>query len=105
MTAIGYHQDRFVILPQRLQQKNVPKSFASKPTLARYIQSNFPDMDADAFFASFSWKIPALFQPANKGNLIALQERVRFYRCSFLISWMNVISKITLHDMDYQDLS
>ena len=35
VTATGFHQDRFLILPQRLQQKNVPKSFASKPTLAR----------------------------------------------------------------------
>ncbi|VVA98718.1 unnamed protein product [Arabis nemorensis] len=74
VTATGYHQDRFLILPQRLQQKNVPKSFASKNTLARYIQSNFPGMDADAFFASFSWKIPALFQPANKVDAASLFE-------------------------------
>ncbi|KAF8090226.1 hypothetical protein N665_0482s0022 [Sinapis alba] len=74
VTATGYHHDRFLILPQRLQQKNVPKSFASKPTLLRYIQSNFPGMDADAFFASFSWKIPALFQPANKVDAASLFE-------------------------------
>ncbi|XP_013585994.1 PREDICTED: uncharacterized protein LOC106294856 [Brassica oleracea var. oleracea] len=74
VTATGFHQDRFLILPQRLQQKNVPKSFASKPTLARYIQTNFPGMDADAFFASFSWKIPALFQPANKVDAASLFE-------------------------------
>ncbi|CAH8337822.1 unnamed protein product [Eruca vesicaria subsp. sativa] len=66
VTATGYHHDRFLILPQRLQQKNAPKSFASKQTLARYIKSNFPGMDVDAFFASFTWKIPALFQSANK---------------------------------------
>lgn len=112
MTATGYHQDRFLILPPRLQQKNVPKSFASKNTLARYIQSNFPGMDADAFFASFSWKIPALFQPANKGKiyiillLIALQVRLRLPEIRiFLISWMNVISDITLCYMDHHDLS
>lgn len=74
VTATGFHQDRFLILPQRLQQKNVPKSFASKPNLARYIQTSFPDMDADAFFASFSWKIPALFQPANKVDAASLFE-------------------------------
>ncbi|CDY10650.1 BnaA05g17120D [Brassica napus] len=74
VTATGFHQDRFLILPQRLQQKNVPKSFASKPTLARYIQTSFPGMDADAFFASFSWKIPALFQPANKVDAASLFE-------------------------------
>ncbi|XP_009145322.1 uncharacterized protein LOC103869032 [Brassica rapa] len=74
VTATGFHQDRFLILPQRLQQKNVPKSFASKPTLARYIQTSFPGMDADGFFASFSWKIPALFQPANKVDAASLFE-------------------------------
>ncbi|KAF8088995.1 hypothetical protein N665_0522s0024 [Sinapis alba] len=74
VTALGFHQDRFMILPQRLQQKNVPKSFASKPALARYIQTYFPDMDADAFFASFSWKIPALFQPADKVDAASLFE-------------------------------
>ncbi|KAJ0254793.1 Spindle assembly abnormal protein [Hirschfeldia incana] len=74
VTALGFHQDRFLILPQRLQQKNVPKSFASKPALARYIQMSFPDMDADAFFASFSWKIPALFQPADKVDAASLFE-------------------------------
>ncbi|CAH2053015.1 unnamed protein product [Thlaspi arvense] len=74
VTAVGYHQDRFLILPQRLQQKNVPKSFASKATLLRYIQSNFPAMDADAFFASFSWKIPALFQAATKVDTASLFE-------------------------------
>ncbi|KAH0943204.1 hypothetical protein BRARA_A02718 [Brassica rapa] len=74
VTALGFHQDRFLILPQRLQQRNVPKSFASKPALARYIQMSFPEMDADAFFASFSWKIPALFQPADKVDAASLFE-------------------------------
>ncbi|KAG7632200.1 hypothetical protein ISN44_As03g023510 [Arabidopsis suecica] len=74
VTAMGYHQDRFLILPQRLQQKHVPKSFASKPQLARYLESDFPGMDADAFFASFSWKVPALFQPANKVDAASLFE-------------------------------
>ncbi|ESQ47606.1 hypothetical protein EUTSA_v10020335mg [Eutrema salsugineum] len=31
-------------------------------------------MDVDAFFASFSWKIPALFQPANKVDAASLFE-------------------------------
>uniref|UniRef100_A0A1J3I7L2 DUF7081 domain-containing protein n=1 Tax=Noccaea caerulescens TaxID=107243 RepID=A0A1J3I7L2_NOCCA len=74
VTATGYHQDRFLILPQRLQQKNVPKSFASKNTLARYIEANFPGMDANAFFASFSWKVPALFQNAHKVDAASLFE-------------------------------
>ncbi|CAN8270426.1 unnamed protein product [Cochlearia groenlandica] len=74
VTATGFHQDRFLILPARLHEKNIPKSFASKTTLARYIQTNFPGMDADAFLASFSWKIPALFQPANKVDAASLFE-------------------------------
>ncbi|CAA7018990.1 unnamed protein product [Microthlaspi erraticum] len=74
ITATGFHQDRFLILPQRLHQKNVPKSFASKNTLARYIEANFPAMDRDAFFASFSWKVPALFQNAHKVDAASLFE-------------------------------
>ncbi|KAK9933297.1 hypothetical protein M0R45_020498 [Rubus argutus] len=33
--------------------------FASKLAVERYIQSTFPGTNLDAFFASFSWKIPA----------------------------------------------
>ncbi|CAN8268744.1 unnamed protein product [Cochlearia groenlandica] len=74
VNAVGYHQDRFLILPQRIQYKGIPKSFGSKNTLLQYIQSFFPDMDTDAFFASFSWKIPALFQPANTVDASSLFE-------------------------------
>lgn len=74
VSATGFHHDRFLILPQRLQGRGIPKSFASKPTVARYIQTNFPDMDIDAFFASFSWKIPALFQPAARVDAASLFE-------------------------------
>uniref|UniRef100_A0A1J3G956 DUF7081 domain-containing protein n=1 Tax=Noccaea caerulescens TaxID=107243 RepID=A0A1J3G956_NOCCA len=67
VTATGTHKDRFLILPERLKTKNAaPKSFASKNTLSRYLQTNFPDLDVDAFFASFSWDIPALIQPADR---------------------------------------
>ncbi|VVB01117.1 unnamed protein product [Arabis nemorensis] len=62
----GFHKDRFLILPERLKMKNATKSFASKHTLSRYLETNFPDMDVNAFFASFSWNIPALFQPADR---------------------------------------
>lgn len=64
VTATGFHKDRFLILPERLKKmKNAPKSFASKNTLSRYLETSFPEMDVNAFFASFSWNIPALFQP------------------------------------------
>lgn len=67
VSATGFHKDRFLILPERLKMKNAPKSFASKNTLSRYLETNFPEMDVIAFFASFSWNIPALFQPADRG--------------------------------------
>lgn len=67
VSATGFHKDRFLILPDRLKMKNAPKSFASINTLSRYLETNFPEMDVNAFFASFSWNIPALFQPAHRG--------------------------------------
>ncbi|KAL9286864.1 hypothetical protein AtEden1_Chr4g0290301 [Arabidopsis thaliana] len=70
----GFHKDRLLILPKRLKGKNVPKSFASKNTLSRYLETSFPDMDANAFFASFTWNIPALFQPAERVDAASLFE-------------------------------
>ncbi|CAL9225394.1 unnamed protein product [Arabidopsis halleri] len=74
VTNNGIHKDRFLILPERLKGKNAPKSFAGKNTLWRYLETNFPDMDVNAFFASFSWNIPALFQPANRVDAASLFE-------------------------------
>ncbi|KAJ6430071.1 hypothetical protein OIU84_021472 [Salix udensis] len=42
------------------------QAFASKPALENYIRSAFPDADVDAFFASFTWKIPAKIQSPTK---------------------------------------
>ncbi|KAG7547550.1 hypothetical protein ISN44_As12g027810 [Arabidopsis suecica] len=74
VTNNGIHKDRFLIFPERLKSKNAPKYFAGKNTLWRYLETNFPDMDVNAFFASFSWNIPALFQPANKVDAASLFE-------------------------------
>lgn len=65
----GYFQDRFLYLPTSLRQRNSQKMFASKPALEKYIQSQFPDADIEAFFASFSWKIPAIMDTPAKGRL------------------------------------
>ncbi|GLT99631.1 hypothetical protein SLE2022_170570 [Rubroshorea leprosula] len=62
----GYFQDRFLYLPTSLRQRNSQKMFASKPALEKYIQSQFPDTDIEAFFASFSWKIPAIMETPAK---------------------------------------
>uniref|UniRef100_A0A5B7A6F1 Uncharacterized protein n=1 Tax=Davidia involucrata TaxID=16924 RepID=A0A5B7A6F1_DAVIN len=56
----GYFLDRYLYLPSRLQQSNRKKGgFASKLSVERHIRTAFPDADVDAFFASFSWKIPS----------------------------------------------
>lgn len=73
VTSSGIHKDRFLYLPERLKTKNAPKYFAGKNPLSRYLETSFPDLDVNAFFASFSWNVPALFQPANEGSNSALK--------------------------------
>ncbi|PIA31742.1 hypothetical protein AQUCO_04900201v1 [Aquilegia coerulea] len=55
----GFWQDRYLYLPTRLQKRLGKRSFPSKPSVQRYIEKEFPDADIDAFFSSFSWRIPA----------------------------------------------
>ncbi|KAI4342737.1 hypothetical protein MLD38_027324 [Melastoma candidum] len=62
VSITGYHRDRFLYPPSRLcQGKNShnKRGFASKVSAERYIRREFPEMDVAAFFASFSWMIPA----------------------------------------------
>ncbi|KAJ0092026.1 hypothetical protein Patl1_25354 [Pistacia atlantica] len=59
-STFGYYTDRFLYLPRSLHKPSIPKQFASKLAVERYIRSEFPDADIDAFWASFSWKVPAL---------------------------------------------
>ncbi|MED6209632.1 hypothetical protein PIB30_056616 [Stylosanthes scabra] len=72
----GYFQDRYLYLPERLN--NLPGSarkqhiFASKLSVERYVKANFPDTDLNAFFSSFSWKIPAVPYPSTNGNLLPI---------------------------------
>ncbi|KAK7405910.1 hypothetical protein VNO78_07522 [Psophocarpus tetragonolobus] len=90
--GVDHFQDRYLYLPNRLtlalkeeREKENPASasasasgsapfrrqhiFASKLAVERYIKKYFPDADLQAFFASFSWKIPALpSAAANNGN-------------------------------------
>ncbi|GLT60326.1 hypothetical protein SLA2020_330970 [Shorea laevis] len=66
VNSSGYFQDRFLYLPASLQQQNSAKMFASKPALEKYMQSQFPDADIQAFFDSFSWKIPAMLETPAK---------------------------------------
>ncbi|KAF5176866.1 putative CDPK adapter [Thalictrum thalictroides] len=64
----GFWQDRYLYLPTRLQKRLEKRSFASRPAVQRYIEKEFPGADIDAFFSSFSWRIPA------KGHIVAEGE-------------------------------
>lgn len=65
VTASGYHLDRYLYLPSRLNRK----SFASKVALEDYIRTKFPKIDIGDFFKSFSWKIPCEKTSSGKGQL------------------------------------
>ncbi|GAU18848.1 hypothetical protein TSUD_228380 [Trifolium subterraneum] len=59
----GCFQDRYLYLPDRFKSESNSKdqnTFRSKLSVERYIRSTFPDADVDAFFASFTWSIPAV---------------------------------------------
>ncbi|PNX93535.1 calmodulin protein kinase [Trifolium pratense] len=59
----GCFQDRYLYLPERLSSGSDSKdqhTFRSKLSVERYIRSTFPDANVDAFFASFTWRIPAV---------------------------------------------
>ncbi|KAK1592287.1 hypothetical protein Q3G72_022466 [Acer saccharum] len=65
----GHFLDRYLYLPNTLRRLDNAISkrsaFASKSSLEKYIKTAFPNADIDAFFASFSWKIPAKQLPVN----------------------------------------
>lgn len=65
VSSSGHFQDRFIYLPKSLQGKK-KQMFASRPALENFIRSAFPGADVDAFFASFTWKIPAKVQSPTK---------------------------------------
>ncbi|KAF1865784.1 hypothetical protein Lal_00021785 [Lupinus albus] len=57
----GFFNDRYLYPPTRLGRPLCSKpGFPSKLSVERYINDNFPHLDLNHFFASFSWKIPAL---------------------------------------------
>ncbi|KAL3505931.1 hypothetical protein ACH5RR_031313 [Cinchona calisaya] len=56
----GHFRDRYLYPPKHLESSSHKrKGMASKPSVEQYIRSKFPNANVDAFFASFSWKIPA----------------------------------------------
>ncbi|XP_010322259.1 uncharacterized protein [Solanum lycopersicum] len=67
-TGLGTFKDRYLYLPKRFQalkdgKKNV---FRSKISVKKYLQSEYPDMDINQFFASFSWMIPSRQSSSSK---------------------------------------
>lgn len=71
----GNFLDRYLYLPSRLRKAGHRKGFASRLSLEHYIREKFPGADVDAFFASFSWKIPSkLIKKADKQMLVSLPD-------------------------------
>lgn len=82
----GHYLDRYLYLPNRLchleNSTRKKHGFASKLSVERYIRTAFPGADIGAFFASFSWKIPAHHSSTNG----------QFYSILFLFPYMSKFS-------------
>nr|MCL7040630.1 hypothetical protein [Papaver nudicaule] len=56
----GLMQDRYIYLPTSLQTSALGrKGFASKLSLQEFIKKEYPTVDLDHFFSTFSWKMPS----------------------------------------------
>ncbi|XP_049373293.1 uncharacterized protein LOC125838254 [Solanum verrucosum] len=68
-TNSGTFKDRYLYLPERFQAPKDGKknAFRSKTSVKKYVQSQYPGMDIDQFFASFSWMIPSKKSPNSIG--------------------------------------
>ncbi|KAM7262944.1 hypothetical protein ACFE04_000627 [Oxalis oulophora] len=61
-SADGFYSDRYLFTPDSFPEGGIRqnKYFLSIRSLRNYMNEHFPNADIDAFFASFSWKIPAV---------------------------------------------
>ncbi|XP_069155818.1 uncharacterized protein [Solanum lycopersicum] len=68
-TNKGTFKDRYLYLPERFQAPKNGKenAFRSKASVKKYLQSAYPGMDINRFFASFSWMIPSKQSASSKG--------------------------------------
>ncbi|KAL8105084.1 uncharacterized protein LOC141676978 isoform X2 [Apium graveolens] len=73
----GFYRDRNIFLPKRLHQKGKRKYFDSKKIIIAYLQSEFPDRDVDAFFKSFTWKVPANFNSCGEAEITSCPKKVQ----------------------------
>ncbi|KAL0348862.1 UNVERIFIED_CONTAM: hypothetical protein Sangu_1114000 [Sesamum angustifolium] len=68
ISVSGYYTHR-LIAPKRLQKSPTRKLWlGSKPSIIRFLQSEFAEADIDTFFASFTWEIPAERRSVRKGE-------------------------------------
>ncbi|XP_043720974.1 uncharacterized protein LOC122668478 [Telopea speciosissima] len=59
-TGAGFWCDRYLYTPTSFQKTMLKKQrFASMLSVEQYIRKEFPDKDLNAFFSTFSWRIPA----------------------------------------------
>ncbi|KAJ4830150.1 hypothetical protein Tsubulata_019938 [Turnera subulata] len=63
VAATGHFLDRYLYLPPRICRGGLSnrkkRGFASKLSVERFLRETYPDADLNAFFNSFSWRIPA----------------------------------------------
>lgn len=60
IAASGFYLDRYLYLPLRFQKSRRKRDgFASRLSVEHFVQARFPGVDVNAFFSSFSWKIPS----------------------------------------------
>ena len=60
-TSAGTFKDRYLYLPKGLHVRKDGKmnAFRSRSSVKQYLRSEYPSMDINQFFASFSWMIPS----------------------------------------------
>lgn len=67
----GHFLDRYLYPPLRFQKaKRASFSFKSRLSVEQYVRATFPGADVDAFFSSFSWKVPAKKFSGTEGQLL-----------------------------------
>ncbi|KAH1068918.1 hypothetical protein GYH30_006481 [Glycine max] len=71
----GYFHDSYLSLPRSLERSSRhSRRFQSKPVVQRYIESNFPNMKIEEFFALFSWKVPTTKRTRTKEDTNPIQN-------------------------------
>ncbi|KAH0633565.1 hypothetical protein KY284_036351 [Solanum tuberosum] len=72
VTSSSTFRDRYLYLPKHFKDPKCGKknSFRSKISVKKYLQSEYPDIDVNQFFASFSWMIPSKQSPSSKVSLV-----------------------------------